>query len=127
MSLISALSVAIGAAAGALLRWGLGILFNPIFPAIPLGTLSANLLGGFLIGIFMALTRNHLFFSEAARLAITTGFLGGLTTFSTFSAETVTLLSHKEFLMSLAIICVHVVGSIFLTLFGIIVVKLVTM
>jgi CrcB protein len=101
-------------------------MLNPIFPSIPLGTLAANLLGGFLIGVFMACTKNHLFFPETARLAITTGFLGGLTTFSTFSAETVTLISHQEYLLSAAIISCHVIGSILTTIFGIYTIKLIT-
>lgn len=80
-------SIGIGAALGAWLRWWFGLMMNSIFPTIPLGTLAANILGGFLIGLFMAVTRNHTFVPETTRLAITTGFLGGLTTFSTFSFE----------------------------------------
>jgi CrcB protein len=119
-------SIGIGAALGAWLRWWFGLTMNSIFPTIPLGTLTANIVGGFLIGLFMAITRNHTFIPEAARLAITTGFLGGLTTFSTFSAETVTLLSHQEYLWSAAIIIGHVAGSILATIFGIYTVKLFT-
>jgi len=92
---------------------------NSIFPTIPLGTLTANVVGGFLIGILMAVTRNHALIPETARLAITTGFLGGLTTFSTFSAETVTLLSNQEYLWTAVIILGHVGGSILATIFGI--------
>jgi CrcB protein len=126
MLLSSILSVSGGAALGALLRWWLGGMLNHIFPSIPLGTLAANLIGGFLMGIFMAVTRNHLFLPDAARLAIATGFLGGLTTFSTFSAEAVTLLSHREYFMTAGIVIGHVVGSIVATIFGIYTVKLLT-
>lgn len=117
-------SICIGASCGALLRWGLGNAFNHIFPTIPLGTLTANILGGFLMGIFMQISHNHSFFPEVLRLAIATGFLGGLTTFSTFSAETVTLLSHLEYFMAAVLIIGHVVGSVFATIFGIYLVKL---
>lgn len=126
MSGLAVFSICVGASFGALLRWWLGTIFNHVFPPIPLGTLAANIIGGFLIGIFMAATRHHLFLPEAARLAVVTGFLGGLTTFSTFSAETVTLLSHQEYLMAAAIIIGHVAGSIMATIFGIYTVKLLT-
>lgn len=120
------ISIGIGATLGAWLRWGFGMMLNHIFPTIPLGTLTANIVGGFLIGLFMAITRNHAFIPEAARLAITTGFLGGLTTFSTFSAETVTLLIHQEYAWTAAILIAHVGGSILATLFGIYVFKILT-
>jgi CrcB protein len=126
MLLSSILSIGSGAVLGALLRWWLGGMLNPIFPSIPLGTLAANLMGGFLMGIFMAVTKNYPFLPEALRLAITTGFLGGLTTFSTFSAETVTLLSHQEYLMTAIIMIGHVAGSILATIFGIYTVRLLT-
>lgn len=126
MLLSSVVSVSGGAAFGALLRWWLGGILNPVFPSVPLGTLAANIIGGFFMGIFMALTENRLFLPEPARLAITTGFLGGLTTFSTFSAETVTLLSHHEYGMTIAIVFAHLAGSILATIFGIYTVKLLT-
>lgn len=120
------LLIGISAVLGAWLRWGIGILLNPVFPTIPLGTLAANLIGGFLMGIFMALTRNHAFFPEQVRLAIATGFLGSLTTFSTFSAETVTLLSHQEYFWTATIIVIHLAGSIFATFAGIFLVNFFT-
>lgn len=121
----SILSISIGAALGALLRWCFGMLFNSIYPPIPLGTLAANILGCFMMGLFMALTKDHLFFPQEIRLAITTGFLGGLTTFSTFSAETVTLLMYKEYVLASAIIGLHVAGSILATIMGIFTIKLI--
>lgn len=120
------ISIGIGAALGAWLRWWFSIMMNHIFPTIPLGTLTANLVGGFLMGIFMGITRNHTFIPEATRLAIATGFLGGLTTFSTFSAETVTLITHQQYFWTAAIMIAHVAGSIFATLLGIYAVKLLT-
>ena len=123
MSFYSFLAIGIGAATGAWLRWGLGILLNPVFPTLPLGTLAANLLGGFLMGMTMQFVLEHVVFPPEMRLAISTGFLGGLTTFSTFSAETVTLLLREEYLWTLAIILIHVIGSVAMTLLGILVMK----
>jgi fluoride exporter len=90
------LAVGGGAAVGAWLRWGLSIALNPVFPTLPLGTLAANLFGGLLMGFAMELITRHTLLSPEARLLLTTGFLGGLTTFSTFSAEISTLILRKE-------------------------------
>jgi CrcB protein len=120
------LAVGMGAATGAWLRWWLGILLNPLFPTLPLGTLVANLLGGFLMGMVMQLLIQHAVLAPELRLAITTGFLGGLTTFSTFSAETVTLLLREEYLWTLVIVLVHVFGSVTMTLLGVVAMKLLT-
>jgi CrcB protein len=126
MGFYAFLAIGIGAASGAWLRWGLGILLNPVFPTLPLGTLAANLLGGFLMGMAMHLLTQHAILAPELRLAITTGFLGGLTTFSTFSAETVTLLLREEYLWTLAIVMIHVIGSVTMTLLGILAMKLLT-
>ncbi len=119
MSVQSFAAVGIGAAFGAWLRWWLGALLNPAFPTVPLGTLAANLLGGFLRGIAMALFDHYEALAPELRLLVTTGFLGGLTTFSTFSAETATLVTRGELGWSAAIVVAHVVGSVALTLAGI--------
>lgn len=119
MDLTSLLAVGCGAFCGAVLRWVLGLLLNPLFPTLPLGTLSANLLGGLLMGLAMGVFAQYDALSPAARLFFTTGFLGGLTTFSTFSAETVTLLLRQQYAWTLAIVSVHVVGTLAMTVAGI--------
>jgi fluoride exporter len=113
------LSVSIGAALGALLRWRLGAWLNPVFPAIPFGTLASNLLGGFIIGLCMEYFARNTAVPVELRLAAVTGFLGGLTTFSTFSAETTSLLLRREYGWSIAIIAAHLIGSLALTLAGV--------
>lgn len=118
------IAVGTGAAAGAWLRWLFGIWFNPLFPTLPMGTLAANLLGGYLMGLAMAFFAEHPGLPPEARLLIATGFLGGLTTFSTFSAETVTLLLRAQYAWAAGIIGVHVAGSLAMTLFGIWTVKI---
>lgn len=119
MDLTSLLAVGCGAFCGAVLRWALGLLLNPLFPTLPLGTLSANLLGGLLMGLAMGVFAQYDALSPAARLFFTTGFLGGLTTFSTFSAETVTLLLRQQYAWTLAIVSAHVVGTLAMTVAGI--------
>ncbi len=118
MSLLAALSVFIGAGLGALLRWLLGQRLNPVFPSIPLGTLTANLLGGFLVGFLLIWLNRHPGLPPELRLLVITGFLGGLTTFSTFSAEVVTLLSRGELVLGLSAAAAHLLGSLLLTALG---------
>jgi len=117
------LAVGGGAAIGAWLRWGLGVMLNPVFPTLPLGTLSANLIGGLLMGFAMEIITRHAIMSPELQLLTTTGFLGGLTTFSTFSAEIVTMLLRKEYLWGTIAIASHVVGSLALTILGILLVR----
>lgn len=113
------LGISVGAALGALLRWHLGLWLNPLYPTIPLGTLVANLVGGLLIGLVSEFAARNAAFPPALRLALVTGFLGGLTTFSTFSAENVHLLQRGEFSWSLAHAGLHLLGSLALTASGI--------
>ena len=115
----SMLAISLGAALGALLRWALGLWLNGLFPAVPPGTLAANLIGGYLIGVAMALFAHQVTLPPEWRLFAITGFLGGLTTFSTFSAEVVTLLQQGRLLWACGAIGVHVVGSLLMTLAGI--------
>ena len=112
-----------GAAIGAWLRWGLGAMLNPIFPTLPLGTLAANLSGGLMMGVAMEMITRHTVLSPEMRLLLTTGFLGGLTTFSTFSAEIVTLLLRREYLWGSVAVVAHVVGSLTLTVVGILLMR----
>jgi len=123
MGLYSFLAVGIGAAMGAWLRWGLGAFLNPHLPALPLGTLASNLVGGYLVGLAVAFFSHHPGLSPELRLFLITGFLGGLTTFSTFSAEAVNLLSHDEFGWALLHVTSHLAGSLLLTFLGMMTVK----
>ena len=117
------LAVGGGAAIGAWLRWALGALLNPLFPTLPLGTLAANLCGGLLMGFAMELLTRHAVLPAEVRLLVTTGFLGGLTTFSTFSAEVVTLLMRKEYLWGFVAVGTHLFGSLALTIVGILLIR----
>lgn len=123
MGFYSFLAVGAGAALGAWLRWGLGALLNPVLPTLPLGTLAANLLGGYLVGIAVAVFAQHPGLAPEARLLIITGFLGGLTTFSTFSAEAMHLLTRGEYAWAGAHMASHLAGSLVMTLFGLLTVK----
>ena len=103
----------------------LGILINPVFPTLPLGTLAANLVGGYLMGLAMGVLSQFESLPPEVRLLITTGFLGGLTTFSTFSAEAATLLSREQFGWAAAHVALHVIGSVVLTFAGIATIRLI--
>jgi CrcB protein len=115
----SIVAIASGAGIGALLRWFLGLKLNSIYPAIPLGTLSANLLGGYLIGIAITFFATNASLPTEWRLFIITGFLGGLTTFSTFSAEIVTSIQEGRLSHAALGVLVHVGGSLIMTFLGI--------
>jgi CrcB protein len=119
VNVLGLLAVGGGAAAGAWLRWWLGIVLNPVFPTLPLGTLAANLVGGYLVGVALAVLSHFEALPPEARLLIITGFLGGLTTFSTFSAEATTLLGRQQLGWTAVLIGAHVVGSILMTFAGI--------
>jgi CrcB protein len=114
----SIVSIFIGAGCGALLRWALSLGLNAVFPAIPLGTLAANLIGGFLIGIAAVFFTVKAGLPPEWRLFVITGFMGGLTTFSTFSAEVVTSLAQGQLGWALAEAGVHLIGSFTLTALG---------
>jgi len=118
------LAVGGGAALGAWLRWGLGVFLNPVFPTLPLGTLAANLIGGYLVGVAVAFFSGHAGLPPEARLFIITGFMGGLTTFSTFSAEAVTLMNRSEYTWALAHMAAHLGGSLVMTALGIVTVSM---
>jgi CrcB protein len=115
----SIVAICIGASLGALLRWWLGARLNSHFPTIPPGTLAANLIGGYIIGLAVAFFASFPALPLEWRLFIITGFCGGLTTFSTFSAEVVTLLQEGRALSACGAIAAHLVGSVAMTLAGI--------
>jgi fluoride exporter len=112
-------AIFLGAGLGALLRWWLGGQLNSLFPTIPPGTLSANLIGGYIIGVAVAFFATYTAIAPEWRLFIITGFCGGLTTFSTFSAEIVTLLQEGRNTWAIAAAAVHLLGSVLMTLAGI--------
>jgi CrcB protein len=113
------IAVGVGAAGGAWIRWGLGLALNSIVKNFPLGTFVANLIGGFLIGIAVEFFSQNVELSPEWKLLIVTGFLGGLTTFSTFSAESVQLLQSARYGWMVFHIGVHTAGSIAMTVLGI--------
>ena len=121
MSGLSMVVVFAGAGFGALLRWWLGSLLNPVFPTLPLGTLSANLIGGLLVGVASAGFAHHDALPLEWRLLVITGFLGGLTTFSTFSLEVVTLIGRQQYGWALGAAGAHLAGSLVLTGVGILI------
>ena len=112
------IAISLGASLGALLRWGLGVGLNHLWPALPPGTLVANLVGGYLIGLAIALFAQAPQVPPEWRLFVITGFLGGLTTFSTFSAEVVAALQQGRLGWAAATVSTHVLGSLGLTLLG---------
>jgi CrcB protein len=115
----SVIAISIGASLGALLRWWFGAQLNSLFPTVPPGTLAANLVGGYLVGIAIAFFATYSAISPEWRLFVITGFCGGLTTFSTFSAEIVTLLQQGRSLWAIGAAAVHLAGSVLMTLAGI--------
>ena len=126
--MLSVIAICVGACLGALARWQLGLWLNPptseagIFPW---GTLAANLIGGYLIGLCMGLFQNLPQIDPEWRLLCITGFLGALTTFSTFSIEVVGMLQQGRLLLALSTASVHLIGSLLLTYLGLYTVKLI--
>jgi CrcB protein len=121
------IAICIGACVGALSRWQLGLWLNPDASAegiFPWGTLAANLIGGYLIGVCVGLFQNFPQLDPTWRLLLVTGFLGALTTFSTFSAEVVGMLQQGRLLLALGTATVHLIGSLLLTYLGLITVRL---
>ena len=114
----SIVAVCVGASLGALLRWQFALRFNALWPALPLGTLAANLVGGFCIGLAMGWLARHPELPQEVRLFIVTGLLGGLTTFSTFSAEVVGHLHDGRLGWALMLAGAHLAGSLVLTALG---------
>jgi CrcB protein len=115
--MMSVLAICIGACVGALARWGLGLWLNP-GALIPFGTLAANLIGGYLIGVCVAVFQALPDLDPTWRLLLVTGFLGALTTFSSFSAEVVGMLGQQRYALALGTAAVHLLGSLLLTMAG---------
>ncbi|GAA0230053.1 fluoride efflux transporter CrcB [Castellaniella daejeonensis] len=111
-------AISLGASLGAILRWVLGHALNDVFPNLTLGTLAANLLGGYIIGMAIAWFGGHTGLSPQMRLFVITGFCGGLTTFSTFSAELAVMLEQGRLGWMAVAVLVHVAGSLAMTLLG---------
>ncbi|MBP6405685.1 MAG: fluoride efflux transporter CrcB [Proteobacteria bacterium] len=115
--MLSVLAICVGACVGALGRWGLSLWLNP-GALIPWGTLAANLVGGYLVGICVAIFHALPQIDPVWRLALVTGFLGALTTFSTFSAEVVGMLMQQRYLLAMGTALLHFAGSLVLTVAG---------
>lgn len=120
--MFSVVAICIGASLGAIARWRLGLWLNPhafSATALPWGTLAANLIGGYLIGVCVAVFQALPHIDPVWRLALVTGFLGALTTFSSFSAEVVNMMQQGRFALALTTAALHLAGSLLLTLIGI--------
>jgi len=115
----SILAISVGASLGALLRWWLGLALNGLFPTVPPGTLVANLVGGYLVGPAIAFFATYSAMAPEWRLLVITGFCGGLTTFSTFSAEIVTLLQQGRAAWAFTAAGAHLLGSVLATFAGV--------
>ncbi|HEY0503002.1 MAG TPA: fluoride efflux transporter CrcB [Lysobacter sp.] len=124
--LYSLIAIAVGATLGAWARWGLSVWLNPLHHAVPMGTLAANLVGGYLIGLAVAGFAQAPGLAPEWRLFVITGLLGGLTTFSTFSAETVQLLQRQDYAWTLGLVALHLLGSLAMTGLGLWTVRVVT-
>lgn len=117
--MLSVLAICMGASVGALLRWRLGLWLSTPGSLLPWGTLAANLIGGYLVGLCVAVFQQLPQLDPVWRLALVTGFLGALTTFSSFSAEVVAMLQQARYTLALGTAAVHLLGSLALTLAGI--------
>lgn len=118
MNAIGFAAVGLGAACGAWARWLLGLALNPLFVALPLGTLAANLIGGYLIGVAVGVFHLNSGLPLALKLFVITGFLGGLTTFSTFSAEVIERLLAGQPALAIGLASIHLAGSLTATYLG---------
>ncbi|WP_231553206.1 fluoride efflux transporter CrcB [Novilysobacter defluvii] len=119
----SFIAVGVGAALGAWIRWGLSAWLNPLNAQLPLGTLGSNLIGGYGVGVAVGWLAMHPEVPPEWRLFAITGLLGGLTTFSTFSAEVVQLLGRQQFTWALATVAAHTLGSFIMTAAGLMTVQ----
>jgi CrcB protein len=119
MNALSFVAIGSGAACGAWLRWVLGALINSVYPPMPLGTLAANLLGSFLMGLALVLLVERGMLPPEMRIAAITGFLGSLTTMSTFSAEAMTLIARADYVVAAGLVTLHVAGSILMVFAGV--------
>lgn len=117
------LAVGLGATLGAWGRWGLGLAFNAILPNFPLGTLAANLSGGLLMGVTIALIGMGGLEQQSLRLFITTGFLGGLTTFSAFTGESLSLLHKHDYHLAILHAFTHMFGALLMAALGVAIVE----
>jgi fluoride exporter len=115
----SVLAIFLGAGSGALARWLMGLKLNALFPSLPPGTLAANLIGGYLVGLAIAFFTALPTLAPEWRLLVITGFCGGLTTFSTFSAEVISLLQQGRAVWALGTVAAHLLGSLAMTVAGI--------
>jgi fluoride exporter len=119
MTWTASIAIAIGAILGAWLRYGLGLWLNPVFATVPLGTLAANLIGGYLVGAAVAVFHINAELPPELKLFFITGFLGALTTFSTFSAEVVHLIQSARYGWAAGAASLHLFGSLLMTGLGI--------